>query len=32
LDAVRVGGQSTTFTVEFYPREVGNVVGYTVVV
>jgi endoglucanase len=32
LDAVRAGGQSVTFTVEFYPREPGNSVEYTVAV
>lgn len=32
LDAVRAAGQSTTFTVEFYPRQPGNEVKYTVTV
>ncbi|KAE8858405.1 hypothetical protein PTNB29_07620 [Pyrenophora teres f. teres] len=32
LDAVRAARQSTTFTVEFYPRQPGNEVKYTVTV
>ncbi|KAF2643346.1 endoglucanase B [Massarina eburnea CBS 473.64] len=32
LDAVRTAGQTTTFTVEFYPREPGNVANYTLTV
>lgn len=32
LDAVRAAGQTTTFTIEFYPREPGNLVEYTIVV
>jgi endoglucanase len=32
LDAVRSAGQSTTFTIEFYPREPGNSVEFTVTV
>jgi endoglucanase len=30
LDAVRAAGQTTTFTIEFYPREPGNAVEYTI--
>ncbi|KAL5117667.1 hypothetical protein ACEQ8H_004415 [Pleosporales sp. CAS-2024a] len=29
LDAVRAAGMTTTFTIEFYPREAGNAVNYT---
>ena len=32
LDAVRAAGQTTTFTIEFYPREPGNSVEYTITV
>jgi endoglucanase len=32
LDAVRAAGLSTTFMIEFYPREPGNAVEYTVTV
>lgn len=32
LDAVRAAGQTTTFTIEFYPREPGNSVNYTITV
>jgi len=32
LDAVRAAGQATTFMIEFYPREPGNAVEYTVTV
>lgn len=32
LDAVRSAGQTTTFTIEFYPREPGNSVEYTITV
>ncbi|KAF1941519.1 endoglucanase D precursor [Clathrospora elynae] len=32
LDVVRSGGKSTTFTIEFYPREEGNSVEYVVTV
>jgi endoglucanase len=32
LDVVRAAGQSVTFLVEFYPREPGNSVNYTVTV
>ena len=32
LDAVRAAGLDTTFMVEFYPREPGNAVNYTVTV
>lgn len=32
LDAVRAAGQTTTFTIEFYPREPGNNVTYTITV
>ncbi|KAL6712474.1 hypothetical protein ACN47E_000351 [Coniothyrium glycines] len=32
LDAVRAAGKSTTFTIEFYPREPGNSVEYTITV
>jgi endoglucanase len=32
LDAVRAAGQSTTFTIEFYPRQPGNSVEYIVTV
>ncbi|KAF2876904.1 glycoside hydrolase superfamily [Massariosphaeria phaeospora] len=32
LDAVRAAAQSTKFTVEFYPREPGNAVSFTVIV
>jgi endoglucanase len=30
LDAVRAAGKDTTFTIEFYPRQPGNNVTYTV--
>lgn len=32
LDAVRAAGKSTTFTIEFYPREPGNSVDFIVTV
>jgi endoglucanase len=32
LDAVRSAGMEVTFTVEFYPREAGNAVNYTITV
>lgn len=32
LDAVRAAGQTTKFTIEFYPREPGNSVEYTITV
>lgn len=32
LDAVRAAGKTTTFTLEFYPREAGNAVNYTLTV
>ncbi|KAF2856832.1 glycoside hydrolase family 5 protein [Plenodomus tracheiphilus IPT5] len=32
FDAVRAGGKTTVFTVEFYPREPGNSVEFTVTV
>ena len=32
LDAVRAAGQTTQFTIEFYPREPGNVANYTITV
>ncbi|CAO2657328.1 Nn.00g034540.m01.CDS01 [Neocucurbitaria sp. VM-36] len=32
LDAVRAGGKTTRFTIEFYPREEGNSVDYTITV
>ncbi|KAJ4358882.1 hypothetical protein N0V95_002662 [Ascochyta clinopodiicola] len=32
LDAVRAAGQTTKFTIEFYPREAGNVAEYTITV
>lgn len=32
VDAVRVGGVDAWFTVEFYPREMGNAVNYTLTV
>lgn len=32
VNAVRSGGQSTTFTIEFYPREPGNTANYTLTV
>jgi endoglucanase len=30
VDAVRAAGQTTTFTIEFYPREPGNSVVYKI--
>jgi endoglucanase len=32
VEAVRAAGQTTTFTIEFYPREPGNSVEYKIVV
>lgn len=32
LDAVRAADQTTTFTIEFYPRQPGNSVEYTITV
>jgi endoglucanase len=32
LEAVRAAGKDTTFMIEFYPREPGNVVNYTITV
>ncbi|KAH9868540.1 hypothetical protein J1614_007612 [Plenodomus biglobosus] len=32
FDAVRTGGRTTVFTIEFYPREPGNSVEFTVTV
>jgi len=32
LDAVRSAGKTTTFMIEFYPREPGNVANYTLTV
>lgn len=32
LDAVRAAGKDTTFLIEFYPREPGNSVSYTITV
>ncbi|KAJ8116102.1 hypothetical protein OPT61_g2401 [Boeremia exigua] len=32
LDAVRAAGQTTKFTIEFYPREPGNEAEYTITV
>lgn len=32
LDAVRSGGKTTTFTLEFYPRTPGNSANYTITV
>ncbi|KAF1841696.1 glycoside hydrolase family 5 protein [Cucurbitaria berberidis CBS 394.84] len=32
LDAIRAAGKTTRFTIEFYPREEGNSVDYTITV
>lgn len=32
MDAVRSAGKATTFTIEFFPREPGNAVNYTLTV